>query len=146
MPGGANTLKTLRAAVTTTLATVSSLQVYDHEPRELDYPLPAAVLGIPRLERAGLDQAEDELARTTWKAFYPLVIAISHDDPAEGQDDAVGILGQVIGAFDNDPTLGNSAGVIDAMVIDAQPGFTPSDAQRQLVVYSCTVGVQMEVS
>lgn len=146
MPGGTNTLKTIRDAAEATLTTISNLNVYDHEPRELDYPLPAAVLGVPRVERVGLDEPEHELGRTTWKVFFPLILAVSHDDPIEGQDDALGLLGQVIGAYDNDETLGNSPGVKQARVVDAEPGFTADGAQRQLVLYTCSLGVLADIS
>lgn len=145
MPGGATTLPVLRDAIEDVLNTVVGLKVYDHEPREFD-ALPAAAIGVPRILRAGVDEAESELGAADWTSMWPVTLAFRLDDPAVGQNEALQILGQVIGAFDADPTLGNSAGVLDAKLIQAEPSFPTDQDARQLVLYECELEVLARVS
>lgn len=145
MPGGATTISTVRDAIANTLETLSGVKVYDHEPRDLD-ELPGATIGLPKLERARLGEAENELGRWTWRLIYTLRLYIAADDPEKGQDDAGQLLGRVAGAFDNNETLENSPGVKDTKLETAEPGFTAEDATRQMVIYTCSLAVMVDVS
>lgn len=140
MSGSSTTLTTTRDAIATVLDTVTGLKVYATEPRDFD-ELPAAAIGLPSVRRTGADEREQELGRYDWVQEWPITLAVRMDDPSTGQTDALQLLAQVIGAFDDDSTLGNTSGVQDAKVVEAEPAFTEADTNRQMVLYTLQLDV-----
>lgn len=143
MPGLSTTIPVYRDAVETLLETIAGLKVYDHSPRDFD-ELPAVELGLLRLQRTPPDEAESELGRTDWYFDYPLSLHVALDDPEAAQNEALELLGLIVGLFDENPTLGNSPGVIDTKLVEATGGFLlqnqdGSPLARPRILYECSL-------
>jgi hypothetical protein len=143
MPGVATTIPAVRDAVEAALSTIQGLKIYDHSPREFD-ELPAVELGLVRIRRTEVDEAEGELGRTDWHFDIPLSLHVALDDPDVAQAEALELLGLMIGTFDANPTLGNSPGVIDTKLVEATGGFLlqaqdGSPLPRPQVLYECSL-------
>jgi hypothetical protein len=144
MAGNSATIPAIRDAAELVLTQTLDLKVYDHEPKDLD-ALPAATLGLPKLERRKLGEAERELGRWTWTLRFPLTLYVALDNVEADEDYALQLLGSVVGSFDNNETLFNAGGVMDTKLETAEPGFS-TVGTREMIVYTCSLAVEFEVS
>jgi hypothetical protein len=151
MAGGATTLELKRDAVEALLENVPGLKVYDHSPRDLD-ELPAVEMLLPYIRRVGLDEADSELGSSDWILEYPLRLHVALDDPETAADDALALVGQIVGVVDANPTLGVVDGTVaDARILEADGGYALRDPEgnplsRPKVVYDLTLGALLLVS
>ncbi len=145
MPDDALLIEEVTAAAKATLDGVEGLKtVYDHEPLSPD-ALPAATLAPPRLERVGLEENEDQIGSADWKYFYDLTLYVALDEPKTGQKKAAKLVGQIVRAFDRNPTLQvngvDTSGVHDAKVVSATGTPATDEGQREVYVYDCVLAV-----
>ncbi len=71
--------------------------------------LPSVEVLWPRFRRVGVDEAEDQLGSVSLTTYWPLRLSVDADSLAQSQVDAFSYLGQIIGKFDANESLGTTA-------------------------------------
>jgi hypothetical protein len=119
-----------------------ALKAYQWIPREFEN-LPAAAVGLPDVQRVGLDQPEMQIGSSEWQITYPVSIYFDVAEVSQMQALAAEAAEAFIRAIDNDSQL--SGTVDDAKVVAVKP-FVEPDRRRALAGYECTVEILKQVA
>lgn len=117
------------------------LKAYKWLPRDFEN-LPVAAVGVPDVQRVGLDQPEMQLGSSEWQITYPVSIYFDMTEVAQMQALAVEAAELFVKAIDNDSQL--SGAVDDAKVVRVT-AFVEPDRRRPLAGYECTVEILKQV-
>lgn len=136
------TFTTILAALADTLGAADGVDVYPHEPRELD-ALPAATIVLERAERAAIDlgevRRESQIGSVDLRCAWTVRVWCRGDALKSGEAAALGVLGQVVAAVDADEQLG---GVVESATVESvsrERVEAPPDSGREFVTFVLTV-------
>lgn len=107
MPITASTFSDIRDLFASKLGEISGLTVYDYA--QNDVALPSVEIVWPRFQRVGVDEAEPQLGSVRLTTYWKLKLRVDADSLAQATADEFSLLGQIIGKFDTNETLGSSA-------------------------------------
>lgn len=71
--------------------------------------LPSVEVVWPRFQRARVDEPEDQLGSVSLTTYWGLKLRVDADSMAGSAADAMSLVGQVVGKFDANETLGTTA-------------------------------------
>lgn len=132
----------LIAGFITNLAVTPTVKSYQRDPgmAGLD-SLPAGVVGLPSLERTGVDEAEGQLGHDDWLLSYPVEFYFDIGDAVYTATQAVEVLEAFVKVIDANRGLGQDvATILDAKVVSSEP-VEVVDTPRPMLVYSCRLEV-----
>lgn len=119
-----------------------SLNGHKWTPKDLG-AVPAGVVGLPRGNRVGVDEAESQLGSEDWYLTYPTALFFDLSEAQFSQAQAVEKLEAFISAIDDNPTLAGT--VLDAKVTNFEAEIV-QDTNRPLLSYVCDVEVLKPVA
>lgn len=129
-------VKTLFVAKLSEISGLNVFSVGDTTPA-----LPSVEVMWPRFRRAGVDDAEDQLGSVSLTTYWPLRLSVDADSLAASQSDAFSYLGQIIGKFDANESLGTTAADGFAVLcrvtdgdVESAPTFGDSKATKSYVM------------
>ena len=102
--------------------------------------LPAAVIGLPTVNRTEPDQAEGQLGGQDWTIELPVLFLFDIGDTLTSQTQALNTIEAFIGTIDQAVLSASDPLIIDAKVTKSEPGEVIDDA-RPLLTYDCSVHI-----
>ena len=130
---------TALAARLATVATVN--RVYEYDPMGQPIKPPVITVGLPTIERHGIDEAELEVGKDDWHTTWPVTLYVQIQDPQTATLDVHRLVGALIQAVDADPTLGGEAD--EAKLIDVTPDENDEAAESRQYVIRCRVEARL---
>lgn len=114
---------------------------YSHDPgfAGLD-SLPAAVVGLPTIQRTGVDEAETQFGTDDWYISYPVSLIFDLADLTVTHDQATQTVEAFIRAIDTASLSVSDASILDAKVTEATPTQVVDDA-RPVLTYELKLEV-----
>lgn len=127
----------LVATAIANLAVTPSVKAYATDPglAGLDQ-LPAAILGLPTIQRTEPDQAELQIGAKDWNLQIPVLFVFDLGDTATAQTQALDTIEKFIQAVDTGTLSQSDPLIVDAKVAQSEPGELVDDA-RPLLTYDC---------
>jgi hypothetical protein len=103
--------------------------------------LPAAVVGIPSVQRVGVDEPESQLGSRDWFVSYPVDVYVRLDNSPAAAALAVEIVEALIVSIDTESLQAADGTVLDAKVTQSEPVLDLTDTAQPLLRYDCTVEI-----
>ena len=129
----------LIANVLTNLSVTPSVKAYATDPGLAGIDsLPAAVCGLPTVQRTEPDTGESQLGSYDWNIQIPVVLLFDLGDSATAQAEALDVLEAFIKAIDTATLSQSDPLIVDAKVTSSQPGEVVDNA-RPMLTYDCQV-------
>lgn len=141
----ATALQAKLAAITLTAYTsggTKALKAYKWIPKDFEN-LPVGAVGLPDIDRVGLDQPEMQIGSSTWQITFPVSIYFDMSEVAQMQALAAEAAELFIKAIDNDSQL---SGTVDDAKVTAVTPFVEPERRRPLAGYECTVEILKQVA
>jgi hypothetical protein len=134
-------INSLLANAISSLAVTPSVRAYATDPglAGIDQ-LPAAVCGLPTIQRTEPDQAESQLGTYDWNLQIPVVFLFDLGDTATAQTEALDVVEAFIRLIDTGTLSVSDPLIVDAKVTSSQPGEVVDNA-RPLLTYDCSVHI-----
>ena len=134
-------LADLVAATIKTLAVDEPVYAYSTDPglSGID-ALPAAVTGLPTVERNDVDQAESQFGSYDWTITLEVTFVFDLGDTQTAQAQALDSVEEFIQTIDSGALSLSDASIVDAKVTRSEPGEIV-DAARPMLTYACTLRV-----
>jgi hypothetical protein len=149
-PDGVHHPRPVGALIATVLAglnTSTTVKAYQRDPGAAGLDrLPAAIVGIPEIQRTGIDLPERELGSNDWLITYPVSIHVALDNTTTAAVLVEEIAEAFIKAIDSfalqiaDPTID------DAKVERCEPVLDLTDISRPVLIYECDLAVLKRVT
>jgi hypothetical protein len=102
--------------------------------------LPAAVTGLPTVERTDVDNGESQFGSFDWNVTLEVVFLFDLGDTATAQEQALDTVEKFTAAVDAAQLSASDPSIVDAKVVRSEPGEI-IDAARPMMSYTCTLRV-----
>ena len=123
------------------LSTTPSVTAYATDPGLAGIDaLPAAVCGLPTVQRTEPDQGESQLGSYDWNVQIPVVFLFDLADAATATQEALDVLEAFIKTIDTGTLSVSDPLIVDAKVTSSQPGEVVDNA-RPMLTYDCQVQI-----
>ena len=132
-------LNELIASTISSLSLTPSFKAYATDPGLAGIDsLPAAVCGLPTLQRTEPDQAESQIGTRDWNIQIPVILLFDLADTATAQAEALAGLEAFVQAIDSGALSVADPMIVDAKVTNSTPGEVVDNA-RPLLTYDCSL-------
>lgn len=143
-----STVPSLRAAIVAVLRTIDGLEVHDREGR--DTAPPAVTVDFDGFDRREVNLDQDRTESMVGSVDLTTRWSLRLYTEAEDDDDGLGYIGAVIGAFDTYETLGGAVPTLDGVVqsCSVETGerliWAPDGSQTEWLVVVMILAVKTE--
>jgi hypothetical protein len=132
-------INALIASTIANLSTTPAVKAYAVDPGLAGIDsLPAAVCGLPTVQRTEPDQGESQLSTYDWNIQVPVVFLFDLADSAIASAQSLDVLEAFIKAIDTGTLSASDPLIVDAKVTQSQPGEVVDNA-RPMLTYDCQV-------
>lgn len=123
------TFSAVRDLVAAKLREITGLTVFDNPTNDAS-PLPSVEIIWPRFRRPGVDEAEKEFGSVSLTTYWPLKVRVDADQNLAATVDSFSLLGQILGKFAADPSLGTTAADGFSVLCSVTDGEVDDDPVR----------------
>jgi hypothetical protein len=102
--------------------------------------LPAAVIGLPSVERTEVDEAESQIGTFDYRLDYQVTFLFDLGDTTTAQSQALDTIEEFISTIDQMQLSISDPSIVDAKVVRSEPGEI-IDSARPMLSYTCTLRV-----